>query len=106
MGEGLRCLSQQLPPDPRRAEPFAFEIEKCEFIEWIEQTKVAIEFETVDHRRFRPEPDVFRAQIAVSFDMDTLLDPCRNERLHSNKCCAHFRQHLGRKGMIEIEAAV
>ncbi len=52
-------------PDPSRTEPLAFEAEKGDLVEWIDDAQAIIEFQTVDDPDLVIEPNMLGPQIAV-----------------------------------------
>jgi hypothetical protein len=66
--ERVHDVAAQIFARPRCAEPFAFEAEERDFVEWIHHSQARIEFQAVDDGDRITETDVLGAQVAVAID--------------------------------------
>ena len=68
----------QIVSSPGRSEPLAFEAEKGNFIERIDDTKARIEFEAVDDPDLVVEPNVLWPQIAMPIHDPAMTQACHD----------------------------
>ena len=53
---------------PCSTEPDTFQAQKCDLVEWIDRPQARIELEAIDDSDRLAEPNVLRAQVAVTVD--------------------------------------
>jgi len=66
--ERMRHVAAQILAGPGGAKPFAFDAQEGDFVERINHAQTRVEFQAVDNAHRIAQPDVFRAQVAMSVD--------------------------------------
>jgi hypothetical protein len=73
----VQCRCQMSPDpfaSPCAAQAFAFQVQKGNFVEGIEGPELRIEFEAVDDRQRRSQPNMFGSQIAMCIDVPSFTN--------------------------------